>query len=140
MTEGNDFIQSAYIHYTLDVTGPVDRDEGTYYSRDEDGTFITIPFTQQEIAEDPVSEYWYYAPIRNRKALWTEPYYDGSIDDYLITYVEPVFLEEAEKAGLMNLKGHWSIGGIRASIYNAMPKDGVIALINFMQQFERENL
>ena len=54
--------------------------------------------------------------------------------------LEPVFLEEAEKAGLMNLKGHWSIGGIRASIYNAMPREGVLALINFMQQFERENL
>ena len=54
--------------------------------------------------------------------------------------LEPVFVEEAEKAGLMNLKGHWSIGGIRASIYNAMPKEGVLALINFMQQFERENL
>lgn len=94
MTEGNEVIQSAYIHYTLDVTGPVDRDEGTYYSRDEDGTFITIPFTQLEIAEDPVSEYWYYAPIRNGKALWTEPYYDSSIDDYLITYVEPVFMED----------------------------------------------
>lgn len=54
--------------------------------------------------------------------------------------LEPVFLEEAEKRGLMNLKGHWSIGGIRASIYNAMPREGVLALINFMQQFERENL
>ena len=41
MTENNDFIQSAYIHYTLDVTGPVDRDEGTYYSRDTDGSFKT---------------------------------------------------------------------------------------------------
>ena len=54
--------------------------------------------------------------------------------------LEPVFLEEAERSGLMNLKGHWSIGGIRASIYNAMPKEGVLALINFMQKFERENL
>lgn len=98
MTEGNDFIQSAYIHYTLDVTGPVDRDEGTYYSRDEDGTIKTIPFTQQEIADDPVSEYWYYGPIRNGKALWTEPYFDGSIDDYLITYVEPVFIEDTPVA------------------------------------------
>ncbi|MBO7542969.1 3-phosphoserine/phosphohydroxythreonine transaminase [bacterium] len=54
--------------------------------------------------------------------------------------LEPVFLAEAEKAGLMNLKGHWSIGGIRASIYNAMPIEGVKKLVNFMQQFEGENL
>jgi len=54
--------------------------------------------------------------------------------------LEPAFLLEAERSGLMNLKGHWSIGGIRASIYNAMPKEGVLALINFMQKFERENL
>ncbi len=54
--------------------------------------------------------------------------------------LEPAFLLEAERSGLMNLKGHWSIGGIRASIYNAMPKEGVLTLINFMQKFERENL
>ena len=54
--------------------------------------------------------------------------------------LEPKFLEKAEKAGLMNLKGHWSIGGIRASIYNAMPVEGVKKLVNFMQTFERENL
>ncbi|WP_034450929.1 sensor domain-containing diguanylate cyclase [Butyrivibrio sp. AE2032] len=93
MTESNDFIQSAYIHYTIDITGPVDRDEGTYYSRDTDGTFKTIPFTQQEIAEDPVSEFWYYAPIKAGKAIWTNPYYDGSIDDYLISYVQPVIID-----------------------------------------------
>lgn len=98
MTENNDFIQSAYIHYTLDVTGPVDRDEGTYYSRDTDGSFKTIPFTQVEIAEDPVSEYWYYAPIKAGKAIWTEPYYDGSIDDYMISYVTPVIIDNTPVA------------------------------------------
>ena len=98
MTENNDFIQSAYIHYTIDVTGAVDRDEGTYYTRGEDGSFETIPFTQEEIAEDPVSEYWYYGPIKSGKAVWTKPYYDGSIDDYLISYVEPVFMDNTPVA------------------------------------------
>lgn len=98
MTEGNDFIQSAYIHYTIDITGAVDRDEGTYYTRGEDGSFETIPFTQEEIAEDPVSEYWYYGPIKSGKAVWTKPYYDGSIDDYLISYVEPVFMDNTPVA------------------------------------------
>ncbi|HEY80101.1 MAG TPA: 3-phosphoserine/phosphohydroxythreonine transaminase, partial [Caldilineae bacterium] len=51
--------------------------------------------------------------------------------------LEKVFVDEAEKEGLVGLKGHRSIGGIRASIYNAMPKEGVMALVEFMKEFER---
>jgi phosphoserine aminotransferase len=49
------------------------------------------------------------------------------------------FLAEAEQRGLYNLKGHRSVGGIRASIYNAMPLAGVTALGEFMQQFRRQH-
>ena len=49
------------------------------------------------------------------------------------------FPKEAEKAGLMNLKGHRSVGGMRASIYNAMPKEGVEKLVAFMRDFEEKN-
>ncbi len=49
------------------------------------------------------------------------------------------FLEQAEKAGLTTLKGHRSVGGMRASIYNAMPEAGVDALIDFMADFEKRN-
>lgn len=49
------------------------------------------------------------------------------------------FLTEAAAAGLSNLKGHRSVGGMRASIYNAMPEAGVDALISFMRDFERAN-
>ena len=49
------------------------------------------------------------------------------------------FLAEAEKAGLSNLKGHRLVGGMRASIYNAMPESGVDALIKFMQDFANRN-
>ena len=49
------------------------------------------------------------------------------------------FLAEAELEGLKNLKGHRSVGGMRASIYNAMPEAGVDALIGFMQEFEKAN-
>lgn len=49
------------------------------------------------------------------------------------------FLEEAAKAGLHTLKGHRSVGGMRASIYNAMPEAGVDALIDFMADFERHH-
>ncbi len=47
------------------------------------------------------------------------------------------FLSLAAKNGLSSLKGHRSVGGMRASIYNAMPEEGVTALINFMKEFER---
>lgn len=49
------------------------------------------------------------------------------------------FASEATKAGLTNLKGHRLVGGMRASIYNAMPEEGVEALIEFMKKFEAEN-
>ena len=50
------------------------------------------------------------------------------------------FVAEADAAGLKNLKGHRSVGGMRASIYNAMPKAGVEALVSFMDDFEKKNL
>ncbi len=50
------------------------------------------------------------------------------------------FVKEAKSAGFENLKGHRSVGGKRASIYNAMPKEGVEALVEFMKKFEAENL
>ena len=52
---------------------------------------------------------------------------------------DPVFLEEAKEAGLLTLKGHRSVGGMRASIYNAMPEAGVDALIGFMKEFEKKH-
>lgn len=52
------------------------------------------------------------------------------------TDLEPAFLEESKSAGLLSLKGHKSYGGMRASIYNAMPEEGVDALIDFLKSFE----
>lgn len=49
------------------------------------------------------------------------------------------FVKEAEAVGLVNLKGHRTVGGMRASIYNAMPIEGVEALVEFMKKFEKEN-
>jgi phosphoserine aminotransferase len=49
------------------------------------------------------------------------------------------FLDEAKKEGLVTLKGHRSVGGMRASIYNAMPEEGVNSLIAFMEEFENKN-
>jgi phosphoserine aminotransferase len=53
--------------------------------------------------------------------------------------LEKTFLEESNKAGLTNLEGHRSVGGMRASIYNAMPIEGIDALISFMQEFQRRH-
>lgn len=53
--------------------------------------------------------------------------------------LEKKFLEESKKAGLYELKGHRSAGGFRASIYNAMPAEGIQALVDFLKEFERKN-
>ena len=53
--------------------------------------------------------------------------------------LDKLFLSLAEEHGLLNLKGHRSVGGMRASIYNAVSEDAVAALINFMQDFERDH-
>jgi phosphoserine aminotransferase len=51
--------------------------------------------------------------------------------------LESQFVREATAAGLDGLQGHRSVGGMRASIYNAFPETGIDALVQFMQQFER---
>ena len=53
--------------------------------------------------------------------------------------LDKLFLQESEAAGLLNLKGHRSVGGMRASIYNAVSEAAVDALIAFMQDFEQRN-
>ena len=49
------------------------------------------------------------------------------------------FLKQAKQRQLLELKGHRSVGGMRASIYNAMPVEGVKALISFMREFQTKN-
>ncbi|MDH5444542.1 MAG: 3-phosphoserine/phosphohydroxythreonine transaminase [Gammaproteobacteria bacterium] len=53
--------------------------------------------------------------------------------------LDKTFLEEAEKVGLTALKGHRSVGGMRASIYNAMPEEGIDTLVGFMADFEKKH-
>ena len=62
-------------------------------------------------------------------------HYERFVDEAL----DAKFVAEAAEAGFVNLKGHRKTGGMRASIYNAMPKEGVEALVAFMKQFEAEN-
>ena len=67
------------------------------------------------------------------RSLMNIPFITGNED------LDAKFVSESKKAGFVNLKGHRSVGGMRASIYNAMPKEGVVALIDFMKKFEIEN-
>ena len=53
--------------------------------------------------------------------------------------LEKAFVKQSTAAGLDGLKGHRSVGGMRASIYNAFPEEGVDALVQFMQEFEKQN-
>ena len=53
--------------------------------------------------------------------------------------LDALFIEESEAAGLRTLAGHRSVGGMRASIYNAMPMEGIVALIDFMRAFEKRH-
>ena len=68
------------------------------------------------------------------RSLMNVPFVTGN------TELDAKFVKEAKEAGFENLKGHRSVGGMRASIYNAMPKEGVEALVAFMKKFEEENL
>ena len=67
------------------------------------------------------------------RSLMNVPFVTGDKD------MDAKFVKEAKAAGLVNLKGHRTVGGMRASIYNAMPKEGVEALVAFMKKFEEEN-
>ncbi|NLZ69183.1 MAG: 3-phosphoserine/phosphohydroxythreonine transaminase [Spirochaetales bacterium] len=53
--------------------------------------------------------------------------------------LEAKFIEDSKKEGMLGLKGHRSVGGLRASIYNALPKEDVVTLVEFMKEFERKN-
>ncbi len=68
------------------------------------------------------------------RSLMNVPFITGNDE------LDAKFVKEAKEAGLENLKGHRSVGGMRASIYNAMPIEGVKALVAFMKKFEEENL
>lgn len=71
---------------------------------------------------DPISRSWMNVPFTLANAE-----------------LDSAFLEKAKTAGLVTLKGHRSVGGMRASIYNAMPESGVDALVGFMADFEKEH-
>ena len=72
--------------------------------------------------------------VKEDRSLMNVPFVTGDEE------LDAKFVAEAKKAGFVNLKGHRTVGGMRASIYNAMPIEGVEKLVAFMKQFEAENL
>ena len=72
--------------------------------------------------------------VKEDRSLMNVPFVTGDAD------LDAKFVAESKAAGLENLKGHRTVGGMRASIYNAMPKAGVEKLVEFMADFEKKNL
>lgn len=71
--------------------------------------------------------------VAKDRSLMNVPFITGNEE------LDAAFIKEATAAGFVNLKGHRSVGGMRASIYNAMPTEGVRALVGFMKAFEAKN-
>lgn len=71
--------------------------------------------------------------VKKDRSLMNVPFVTGDKD------LDAKFVKEATEAGFVNLKGHRTVGGMRASIYNAMPMEGVEKLVAFMKKFEEEN-
>ena len=80
------------------------------------------------------SQDYYIAPVKKESRSMMNVTFVTGIEE-----LDKKFPKEAEKVGLLNLKGHRSVGGMRASIYNAMPYEGVERLVAFMKQFAAEN-
>ena len=80
---------------------------------------------QSDLFSSPVEE--------TSRSLMNVPFVTGDKE------LDAKFIEEASKRGLKTLKGHRTIGGMRASIYNAMPKKGIETLVEFMKEFEKDN-
>lgn len=79
------------------------------------------------------SEMFHGTVVKEDRSLMNVPFVTGSDE------LDAKFVKEAKAAGFENLKGHRSVGGMRASIYNAMPIEGVEKLVAFMKKFEEEN-
>ena len=94
--------------------------------RNEEKAKILYDFLDQ-------SKMFHGTVVKEDRSLMNVPFVTGDKD------LDAKFVKEAADAGFVNLKGHRTVGGMRASIYNAMPKAGVEKLVEFMKKFEEEN-
>ena len=94
--------------------------------RNEEKAKILYDFLDQ-------SKMFHGTVVKEDRSLMNVPFVTGDKD------LDAKFVKDAADAGFVNLKGHRTVGGMRASIYNAMPKEGVEKLVEFMKKFEAEN-
>ena len=94
--------------------------------RNEEKAKILYDFLDQ-------SKLFHGTVVPEERSLMNVPFVTGNEE------LDAKFVKEATAAGFVNLKGHRTVGGMRASIYNAMPKEGVEKLVAFMKKFEEEN-
>ena len=94
--------------------------------RNEEKAKILYDFLDQ-------SELFKGTVVKEDRSLMNVPFVTGNEE------LDAKFVAEAKKAGIENIKGHRTVGGMRASIYNAMPIEGVKYLVEFMKKFEAEN-
>ncbi|MDO5520169.1 MAG: 3-phosphoserine/phosphohydroxythreonine transaminase [bacterium] len=94
--------------------------------RNEEKATILYDFLDQ-------SELFKGTVVKEDRSLMNVPFVTGNED------LDAKFVKEAKAAGFVNIKGHRTVGGMRASIYNAMPKEGVVKLVEFMKKFEADN-
>jgi phosphoserine aminotransferase len=71
--------------------------------------------------------------VKADRSLVNVPFVTGNKD------LDAKLISEATEQGLLNIKGHRSVGGMRASLYNAMPYEGVEKLVDFLNNFEKNN-
>ena len=79
------------------------------------------------------SDMFHGTVVKKDRSLMNVPFVTGDAE------LDAKFVKASSEAGFANLKGHRSVGGMRASIYNAMPMEGVEKLVQFMEKFEKEN-
>ena len=79
------------------------------------------------------TDFYTATAAKGDRSLMNVPFVTGDAE------LDAKFVKEAKAAGIENIKGHRSVGGMRASIYNAMPIEGVQALVDFMRAFEAAN-
>lgn len=79
---------------------------------------------------------FYYCPVEKKDRSWMNVVYRIKGDNEAL---EKKFVDEAKSLGMVGLQGHRAVGGLRASIYNALPVEGVRTLVDFMKDFQRKN-
>ena len=102
------------------------------YKSEVDTPFLHLGLAYINYARDE-SKLFQGTVVKEDRSLMNVPFVTGSDE------LDAKFVAEAKAAGFENLKGHRSVGGMRASIYNAMPKEGVEKLVAFMREFEQNN-